>query len=87
VLYNNSEKKEISRQQTPPVKLSVFTSLRDACNERHNFLSRLFLILQRNLITGTDFDYVPGNHFLPVSRASHNQQNNALKLQFSSNFS
>ena len=34
---------------------------------------------QRNLI-GEDFDQVLGNHFWSVSRASHNQQNNALQI-------
>ena len=58
-------------------QLSAFTSFRDACNERHIFLPWLFLIPQRNLI-GEDFDHVLGNHFWTVSRASHNQQNNAL---------
>ena len=43
-------------------QLSAFTSLRDACNERHIFLPWLFLIPQRNLI-GEDFDDVLGNHF------------------------
>ena len=58
-------------------QLSAFPSFRDACNERHIFLPWLFLIPQRNLI-GEDFDHVLGNHFWTVSRASHNQQNNAL---------
>ena len=42
------------KYQTSPIKLSTFTSLRDA----FNFLPWLSLIPQRN-----DFEHVLGNHF------------------------
>ena len=57
------------KYQTSPIKWSTFTSLRDA----FNFLPWLSLIPLRN-----DFEHMLGNHFWTVSRASHNQQNNAF---------